>query len=63
MSRPNQFVRVKSRVPILANEERDLLDGVDSPAAAVAELTARPERFQVAVDQPFTVRARLEVTK
>jgi LmbE family N-acetylglucosaminyl deacetylase len=59
MSRPNQFVRVKSRVLILPDEERDLLDGVDSRAAAVAELTARPERFQVAVDQPLVIHARL----
>ena len=40
-----------------AQEERDLLDGVDSLAAAAADLTARPERFQVAADQPFIVRA------
>lgn len=58
-SRPSQFVRVKSRVPIAPEEERDLLDGIDAPAAAVAELSARPESFAVAADQPFTLHARL----
>jgi LmbE family N-acetylglucosaminyl deacetylase len=58
-SRPSQFVLVKSRVPLLPGEERDLLDGVDSPAAAAADLSARPERFLVAADQPFIVRAWL----
>jgi LmbE family N-acetylglucosaminyl deacetylase len=58
-SRPNQFVRVMSRVPIRPEEERDLLDGVEEPAAAVADLSAKPEHFLVGIDQPFVVRARL----
>jgi LmbE family N-acetylglucosaminyl deacetylase len=56
--RPNHFVLVKSRVPLLPPEERDLLDGVDSPAVAAAELWAKPERFTVAAGQPFVIHAR-----
>jgi LmbE family N-acetylglucosaminyl deacetylase len=57
--RPSRFTLVKSRVPLLPQEEHDLLDGCDLPAASQADLSAWPESFQVAAGQPFTVHTRL----